>query len=218
MIVLSAVGEEREKVAALDAGADDYVDQAGRDRRAARPAAGGAAARRPLGRARDRASASSSSTSRSARSRSRARPSTSPRTSTSCCACSRSTEGKLMTHRALLTEVWGPGYARRVEPAARQRLAAAAQDRARPRPPALPADRAGRRLPARRPGAEPAALEPSLERSEPAASRRRILDVTDPGLSRDRSSGASLQSGAPRSSGRLQARFPDGWLHAREST
>ena len=36
VILLSAVGEEREKVAALDAGADDYVDEAGRHRRAAR--------------------------------------------------------------------------------------------------------------------------------------------------------------------------------------
>ena len=43
IVVLSARGSERDKVAALDAGADDYVVQAVRDGRAARPAAGGGA-------------------------------------------------------------------------------------------------------------------------------------------------------------------------------
>ena len=40
IVVLSARGSERDKVAALDAGADDYVVQAVRDGRAAGPAAG----------------------------------------------------------------------------------------------------------------------------------------------------------------------------------
>ena len=67
VIVLSAVGEEREKVAALDAGADDYVTKpVGIDELLARLRA---VLRRaaPVGRAGDRRSASSSSTSRSAR-------------------------------------------------------------------------------------------------------------------------------------------------------
>ncbi len=50
IIVLSAVGEEREKVAALDAGADDYVTKPVGDRRAAGAAARRrCAARRPSG-------------------------------------------------------------------------------------------------------------------------------------------------------------------------
>ena len=68
MIVLSAVGEEREKIAALDAGADDYVTKpVGIDELLARLRACCAAV--PVGRAGDRRSASSSSTSRSGRSR-----------------------------------------------------------------------------------------------------------------------------------------------------
>ena len=59
ILVLSAVGDEREKVRALDAGADDYVDQAVRPRRARRPAARRPAARRAVGGRRSRRSSSS---------------------------------------------------------------------------------------------------------------------------------------------------------------
>ena len=48
IIVLSAVGEEREKVAALDAGADDYVTKPFGDRRAAGAPARRAAPRGPV--------------------------------------------------------------------------------------------------------------------------------------------------------------------------
>ena len=46
IIVLSARGQERDKVAALDAGADDYIGEAIRRGRAPRPAARGPAPRR----------------------------------------------------------------------------------------------------------------------------------------------------------------------------
>ncbi len=133
MILLSAVGEEREKVAALDAGADDYVTKpVGIDELLARLRA---VLRRAV-------------------------PSSEPvitigelvvdlekRASTVAGGPVHLTphefellrvlavnDGKLLTHRALLREVWGPELRQRGEPAARQHLAAAAQDRARPRP------------------------------------------------------------------------------------
>ena len=150
VILLSAVGEEREKVAALDAGADDYVTKpVGIDELLARLRAvlRRAGARRRAG-DRDR------------------RPRRRPREARRHVAGEpvhltphqfellrvlAANEGKLLTHRALLREVWGPGYGnesnllhvnvsqlrRKIEP-----------DRAQP---ALPADRAGRRLPAGRP-------------------------------------------------------------------
>ena len=110
VIVLSAVGEEREKVAALDAGADDYVDKTGRHRRAARPAAGRAAANRALRRAgdRDRRSRRRSREALGHRRRQAGPPDPAP-----VRAAPRSSplnEGKLLTHRTLLQEVWGPGY------------------------------------------------------------------------------------------------------------
>ena len=50
IVVVSAVDEETEKIAALDAGADDYVDQAVCGGRAARPGAGRDAPWRGAGR------------------------------------------------------------------------------------------------------------------------------------------------------------------------
>ena len=150
VIVLSAVGEEREKVAALDAGADDYVTKpVGIDELLARL--------RAVLR--------------------RAAPSGEPvieigelvvdleKHSVTMAGepvhltphqfellrVLAANEGKLLTHRMLLQRGLGPGLRQRVEPPARERLAAPPQDRARPRAPALPAHRAGRRLPARRP-------------------------------------------------------------------
>ena len=39
-------------------------------------------------------------------------PCTSRRTSSSCCGVLAQNEGKLMTHKAILREVWGPAYQR----------------------------------------------------------------------------------------------------------
>ena len=47
VLVLSAVGDEREKVRALDAGADDYVTKPFNAEELLGPAAGGAAPQRP---------------------------------------------------------------------------------------------------------------------------------------------------------------------------
>ena len=90
IIVLSAIGDEEEKVRALEAGADDYVVEAVRAARAGRPPAG----RRCAGRATTRASRRSSptgwrSTSPRTRSGATARRSTSPRSSSGCCGRSR---------------------------------------------------------------------------------------------------------------------------------
>src|SRR5215469_13602373 len=80
IIVLSAVGEEREKVAALDAGADDYVTKpVGIDELLARLRA---VLRRQA-------------------------PPAGPVLTIGVLAVN---EGKLLTHRVLLREVWGPGY------------------------------------------------------------------------------------------------------------
>ena len=42
----------------------------------------------------------------------RTSPCTSPRTSSSSCGCSAQNEGKLLTHKTILREVWGPAYQR----------------------------------------------------------------------------------------------------------
>ena len=110
IIVLSAVGEEREKVAALDAGADDYVTKPFGDRRAARAAARRAAPRRPRRRAGDRGRRPAhrsreavGAPRREARLADAARVRPAARSS-------RRTAGKLLTHLAILREVWGPAY------------------------------------------------------------------------------------------------------------
>ena len=76
VIVLSAVGDEHEKIAALDAGADDYVHEAGRDRRAPGPAARQPAPRHALRRAGRRDRRPGGGSREAARSRSPARRST----------------------------------------------------------------------------------------------------------------------------------------------
>ena len=112
IIVLSAVGEEEQKVRALEAGADDYVTKPFGARELVARLAGGAA---PRGADARRAGAAGR--------RARDRPGRPP----SCGATARSVHltpiefellstlarnrGRLMTHRALLVEVWGPAYA-----------------------------------------------------------------------------------------------------------
>ena len=110
VIVLSAVGDESEKVAALDAGADDYVTKPfGIDELLARLRA---ALRRAdtRDRARGRGRASCASTSRSAPSRSRGEPVQLTPHEYGMLALFARNVGKLLTHRTILREVWGPGY------------------------------------------------------------------------------------------------------------
>ena len=84
-------------------------------------------------------------------------------------------EGKLMTHRALLREVWGPGYGSESNLPARERLSAPAQDRAGPGAPALPADRARGRLPARASRLAPSEFLQAGPRDLHASFRRAFL-------------------------------------------
>ena len=110
IIVLSAVGDEREKVRALDAGADDYITKPfGTDELLAR-------LRAVLRRA-PRTAASRAS--RSGTWRSTWRPAPSPRRASEVhltpiefdlLRVLAEHRGKLVTHRQLLREVWGPGY------------------------------------------------------------------------------------------------------------
>ena len=110
-MMLSAVGEEARKVAALDAGADDYVTKPfGVDELLARLRA---ALRRtaPAGEpvveigdfAFDLDNVSSASGGQAAR--------LLTPTSSSCSVLFARNEGKLLTHPTILREVWGPAYA-----------------------------------------------------------------------------------------------------------
>ena len=109
MIVLSAVGDETEKVAALDAGADDYVTKPFGDRRAPRAPARGAARAPPgepvieIGELRDRPR-------EARRRRSRGEPVQLTPHEYEMLALFARNVGKLLTHRTILREVWGPGY------------------------------------------------------------------------------------------------------------
>ena len=153
IIVLSARGQERDKVEALDAGADDYLTKPfgvgellARIRVALRHAAG---ARRERRRAGLRGRRPARRPRRAPGVRRAATRSTSRRPSTSCWPRSCSHAGKVVTHRQLLREVWGPGARRAGALPARLHGPAAPQARGRPRPPALPPHRARRRLPPR---------------------------------------------------------------------
>ena len=101
-----------EKIAALDAGADDYVTK---------PFAIGellarlrAVLRRvgPVDRARARARRARDRPRETRGHRGPASPCTSRRTSSSSSGVLAQNEGKLMTHKAILQEVWGPAYQR----------------------------------------------------------------------------------------------------------
>ena len=150
VIVLSAVGDEREKVAALDAGADDYVTKpVGIDELLARLRAALRAPGPPGEPVIEVGELEVDLEKREVRVAGKPVHLT-PHEFDLLRVFARN-EGKLLTHRMILQEVWGPGYGDSIEHPARQRLAAPAQDRARPRAAALPPHRAGRRLPAGRP-------------------------------------------------------------------
>ena len=114
ILILSARGDERDKVAALELGADDYVTKpfgleelrarvAALLRRSAGPAADAA------GSARDSGPFELDAARRDVRSR--AGRSTSRRASTSCSRCCMSQPGRLVTRGRLLRAVWGRQYA-----------------------------------------------------------------------------------------------------------
>ena len=108
MILLSAVGEEREKVAALDAGADDYVTKpVGIDELLARLRA----VLRRAGRRRAVIEIGDLVVDLEKRAVTMAgEPVHLTPHQFGLLRVLASNEGKLMTHRALLQEVWGPGY------------------------------------------------------------------------------------------------------------
>jgi two-component system, OmpR family, KDP operon response regulator KdpE len=109
IIVLSAVGEEHEKVAALDAGADDYVTKPfGMDELLARLRA---ALRRaaPPGEAVVRVGELEVDLERRAVSVAGKPVSLTPHEFELLALLARN-EGKLLTHRMILREVWGPAY------------------------------------------------------------------------------------------------------------
>ena len=163
VILLSAVGEEREKIAALDAGADDYVTKPvgidellARLRAVLRRTAPSGAPVIELGDLvvdlEKRAVTMAGEPVHLTPHEFELLRVLAVNQGKLMTARSAVNQGKLMTHRVLLTEVWGPGYAnesnllhvnvsqlrRKIEP-----------DRARP---AVSAHRAGGRVPARRSG------------------------------------------------------------------
>ena len=149
VIVLSAVGEEREKIAALDAGADDYVTKPfsvdellARLRAVLRRRAGGGPGDRGRRPAHRRAGALVT--------RDGERVKLTPHEFDLLRVLAQN-RGKLLTHRMLLREVWGPAYqdeAHYLHVYVSHLRAKIEPDPSRPQ---LRVDRAGRRLPARRP-------------------------------------------------------------------
>jgi two-component system KDP operon response regulator KdpE len=109
VIVLSAVGEEREKIAALDAGADDYVTKpVGIDELLARLRAVLRRAGPPTGPVIEIADLVVDLERRSV-TMAGAPVHLTPH-EFELLRVLASNEGKLLTHRMLLQEVWGPGY------------------------------------------------------------------------------------------------------------
>ena len=152
IIVLSARGQEQEKVAALDAGADDYLTKPfGMGELLARIRVALRHARAPAPPRSTRASRSATCTSTSAARRvSRRRPRGPPHAawSTSCWSRWSSTPARCSRTASCCTRSGGPAPASSALPA-RLHGPAAPQDRGGPGEPAVPAHGAGRGLPAR---------------------------------------------------------------------
>jgi len=150
VLVLSVVGDEPEKVAALDAGADDYIQKPfgieellARLRavlRRAGPSGGPVLEIGELVVDLDKRSVAVGGR----------QVSLTPHEFELLRVLAQN-EGKLMTHPAILREVWGPAYGERVALPPRLRLPAAPEDRDRSGPAALPVDGGGRRLQACQP-------------------------------------------------------------------
>ena len=111
ILVLSAVGDEEEKIAALDAGADDYVTKPfsvdellARLRAALRRARPSREPVVELGELRVDAREAAR------HGRRPTRPADASPSERPCRACWAENEGKLLTHQAILREVWGPAY------------------------------------------------------------------------------------------------------------
>ena len=148
ILLVSAVGDEREKVKALDAGADDYVTKPfGIDELLARVRA---MLRRAVDRPRPDAVVELGEPARRPRA-----PARRPATATEIHLTPIEYDllrtlvahpGKVLTHKAIIQEVWGPGL-RREPPAARPHRRAAPQDRARSARARADRDGHGRRLP-----------------------------------------------------------------------
>ena len=130
IIVLSAVGEEGEKVRALEAGADDYVTKPfGPRELVARLQAALRRAGRPAGRADDRADGLEVDLAARVVRVDGEEVHLTPIEFDLLRALARN-RGRLLTHRALLVEVWGPEYAERHRGAAHPHRQPAPQDRA----------------------------------------------------------------------------------------
>jgi len=114
ILVLSAVGEEEQKVLALEAGADDYVTKpfAARELVARLHAALRRAAGTAAGAEEPRVEVEGLAIDFAARSvRREGEPVHLTPIEFDLLRVLARNRGRLMTHRALLTEVWGPGYA-----------------------------------------------------------------------------------------------------------
>ena len=131
IIVLSAIGEEDEKVRALQAGADDYVTKPFAPRELVARRRGGAAAR--SGAEPDEPTISADGLEIDLAARVVRRDGEEVHLTPIEFDLLRvlvGNRGRLMTHRALLTEVWGPGLRRRHPGAAHPHRQPAPQDRA----------------------------------------------------------------------------------------
>ena len=136
VIVLSAVGEEREKIAALDAGADDYVTKPfsvdellARLRAVLRRSVADAGPVIEIGELRDRRAGALVT-------RGGERIKLTPHEFDLLRVLAQN-RGKLLTHRMLLREVWGPAYQVEAHYLHVYVSHLRAQDRARPVAPAL---------------------------------------------------------------------------------
>ena len=149
ILVLSAIGEEEQKVRALEAGADDYVTKPFASRELI---ARLRAALRRAGRAADEPRIEVDGLAIDFSAHQVTRDGEDVHLTPiefDLLRCLARNRGRLMTHRALLTEVWGPQYARGHAGAAHSHRQPARKDRAAGTAPALHPHGPGHRLPVR---------------------------------------------------------------------